>query len=188
MKSIDDLRDMLFSHANGHWVSIERGKSEIEDYLFAIEQEVEHDYVPMKDFAEMERFVDRIHDAADKREDVDLWGVEYVALPVDANGETIHVGDEVVSNECAGRRAFTVGELLMKSDREWGFTVKGLSPLICYFPKEFIHFHKPTRRELLKELIRKTTYLPIREDDINGEAFDAFLTEHPELLEGDDAE
>lgn len=46
--------------------------------------------------AEHERtvgFCKRLEDAAAKREDVEIFGVEYTALPLDADGEPIRVGD-----------------------------------------------------------------------------------------------
>ena len=46
--------------------------------------------------AEHERtvgFCKRLEDAAAKREDVEIFGVEYTALPLDADGEPIHAGD-----------------------------------------------------------------------------------------------
>ena len=38
-------------------------------------------------------FVDRIRAAAEDREDVTLFGTDYLAYPLDADGEPIHVGD-----------------------------------------------------------------------------------------------
>lgn len=45
--------------------------------------------------SDMQEFCGRIEQAAANREDVTLWGVDYVALPVDADGVPIHVGDTV---------------------------------------------------------------------------------------------
>ena len=44
---------------------------------------------------EAEPFCDRLREAAAERADVTLFGVDYVALPLDAGGETIRIGDEL---------------------------------------------------------------------------------------------
>ena len=76
------------------------------------------DYVNMRLFiegmldrvdAEHERtvgFCKRLEDAAAKREDVEIFGVEYTALPLDADGEPIRVGD--VMEWCDSGETLTV--------------------------------------------------------------------------------
>lgn len=52
--------------------------------------------------AEHEQFVSfykRLEDATIKRKDVEIFGVEYMALPVDADGVPIRVGDVMVYAE-----------------------------------------------------------------------------------------
>lgn len=49
--------------------------------------------------SDMREFCGRIEQAAANREDVTLWGVDYVALPVDADGVPIHVGDTVYGED-----------------------------------------------------------------------------------------
>ena len=59
--------------------------------------------------AEHERtvgFCKRLEDAAAKREDVEIFGVEYTALPLDADGEYIHIGD--VMEWCDSGETLTV--------------------------------------------------------------------------------
>ena len=103
------------------------------------------DMQPMTDenMAEVVGFCRRLEDAAAKHEDVEIFGVGYTALPMDADGEYIHVGDILLGyNDTA--------------------TVKGLSlseggwELICdngiwHDPEEFVHYHKPTVEEILQE-------------------------------------
>lgn len=81
MESIEALREYAGRFGNSHdpWSGIARDLSSIAD---AIEREVGC----MRDFCE------RLDDAATKREDVTLWGVDYMPLPVDADGVPIHVG------------------------------------------------------------------------------------------------
>lgn len=43
--------------------------------------------------SEMRGFCERLEEASQDGNEVDLFGKAYVALPVDADGETVHVGD-----------------------------------------------------------------------------------------------
>lgn len=52
----------------------------------------------MKNNAETEVFLDRLHGAAEKREDVTLFGVRYTALPLGADGAPLSIGDKVDSD------------------------------------------------------------------------------------------
>lgn len=45
--------------------------------------------------ADMRDFCERVEEAAKKHEDVTLFGVDYVALPLDFDGKPIHIGDKV---------------------------------------------------------------------------------------------
>ena len=97
--------------------------------------------------AEHERtvgFCKRLEDAAAKREDVEIFGVEYTALPLDADGEYIHIGD--VMEWCDS------GETL---------TVEGIgSDVLFYIDGENAewtaarnkrHRHEPTAEDVLRE-------------------------------------
>ena len=56
--------------------------------------------------AEVMAFVNRLRDAAERHEDVTLWGVDYTAYPVDKHGQQWHLRDmaEDTSGHHAGRR------------------------------------------------------------------------------------
>lgn len=84
MESIDRLRRYVECHDKITGLTA----TCINHLIDSIKEEVEG----MRDFCE------RLDDAATKREDVTLWGVEYMALPVDAGGEFIHVGDVMESD------------------------------------------------------------------------------------------
>lgn len=81
--------------------------------------------------AEHERtvgFCKRLEDAAAKREDVEIFGVEYTALPLDADGVPIHVGDTVWG--CISGMEMTVKELrLTDTGRLVVTTTRGLMPI-----------------------------------------------------------
>ena len=93
MKSIDNLREYALTAASvnattravlaGYIDSIERDVAELTD---------ERDLLKTQWEAGVD-FDQRLETCADKREDVTLWGVDYTALPVDADGVPIHVGD-----------------------------------------------------------------------------------------------
>lgn len=52
----------------------------------------------MKNNAETEVFLDRLRGAAEKREDVTLFGVRYTTLPLGADGAPLGIGDKVDSD------------------------------------------------------------------------------------------
>ena len=89
-------------------------------------------------------FCDRLREAAESREDVTLFGVDYVALPVDADGVPIHVGD--VMEWCDS------GETL---------TVEGIGSDALYYidgenaewtaARNKRHHHAPTVEDVLRE-------------------------------------
>ena len=99
--------------------------------------------------AEHERtvgFCKRLEDAAAKREDVEIFGVEYTVLPLDAHGEYIHIGD--VMEWCDS------GETL---------TVEGIgSDVLFYIDGENAewtaarnkrHHHEPTVEDVLRAML-----------------------------------
>lgn len=114
------------------------GLTDLLDNIDAIHKALEDEY------ADMRTFVDRLSDAADKREDVDLWDTNYTALPLDADGVPIHVGD--VMEWCDS------GEKL---------TVEGIgSDVLFYIDGENAewtaarnkhHHHEPTVEDVLRE-------------------------------------
>lgn len=79
MSITDELRTWMY----GHTVNCSDNRIALVAIADRIDAEV----------AEMQAFCDRLKEAAESREDVTLWGTDYVALPVDADGSPIHVGD-----------------------------------------------------------------------------------------------
>ena len=118
------------------------GLTDLCDNIDAIHKSLEDEY------ADMRTFVDRLSDAADKREDVDLWDTNYTALPLDADGVPIHIGD--VMEWCDS------GEKL---------TVEGIgSDVLFYIEGENAewtaarnkrHHHEPTVEDVLAEFAAK---------------------------------
>lgn len=59
----------------------------------------------------MREFCERLDRAANNREDVTIWGVDYTPLPLDADGVPIHIGDVMENIVCPSvhREATGVG-------------------------------------------------------------------------------
>ena len=88
--------------------------------------------------ADMQAFCDRLREAAESREDVTLWGTDYIALPVDADGVPIRVGD-----------VMDKGAVTCISDRGKGWEVV-LNNLYTYDTPS-LHHHKTTVEDVLRE-------------------------------------
>ena len=98
---------------------------------------------------EAEPFCDRLREAAAERADVTLFGVDYVALPLDADGESIRVGERV---QLIGNDPSTVSHMNLADDG-WRVYVKydgGLGTGNGE-PKYIRHYHKPTVEDVLRE-------------------------------------
>ena len=94
MNSIDNLREYVLTAPS----ICSTTRAILVGYIDGIEREVEElrdrDYRNGREDAEgAVEFADRLCRASERREDVTLWGVDYVALPVDADGVPIHIGD-----------------------------------------------------------------------------------------------
>lgn len=86
--SIDKLH-MHFSRELASWQITREEYDGINEMLKAVEEDVS------KRIEESEAFAKRVQEAVENREDVTLFGVDYMPLPVDADGVPIHVGDVV---------------------------------------------------------------------------------------------
>ena len=95
---------------------------------------------------DMQAFCDRLREAAESREDVTLWGTDYIAMPVDADGEYIHVGDvmewpygngEFIVEGIGGNTLFYID----KDSNECEWTAAG----------DKRHRHEPTVEDVLRE-------------------------------------
>ena len=91
---------------------------------------------------DVEPFFDRLREAAAERADVTMYGVDYVALPVDADGKPIRVGD-----------VMDKGEVTCIKDCGKGWEVV-LNNLYTYDTPS-LHHHKPTVEEVMKEMLEQ---------------------------------
>lgn len=81
--------------------------------------------------------------AAEKLEDM-------VPLPVDAGGEVIHIGDNVICSACS--RHGTVSSMKINTDEEGiRYYVYLNDSSFPYRPDELHHYHKPTVEDMLRE-------------------------------------
>ena len=92
-------------------------------------------------------FVDRLTDAAEKREEVTILGVDYTALPLDADGVPIHIGDVMDTNafgtvEVEGFIHSAIAFYNYNEDQQ---------ARLCTSPAKLCHHHKPTVADLLRE-------------------------------------
>lgn len=155
MDSIDRLREWM-ENATAYGPSINGEfprkhaapwfgwKSDIEALIDAIEREVEDNEHFRR---EAEPFHDRLREAAGERADVTLFGVDYVALPMDAEGEPIHIGDVM---ETPDGETFEVSGIFYTAHEVMVDSVR-----FDYDPDEIIHHHAPTVEDVLAECCGK---------------------------------
>lgn len=99
--------------------------------------------------AEMREFCNRLEDAAKKREDVTIFGTDYTALLLDADGVPIHVGDVMKGEKVGGGfgEPFEVVGYIMSNGE--------LEPMdehkLPRKRKYSHHHHEPTVEDLLRE-------------------------------------
>lgn len=136
------------AHADGERNALRQERSASEDYRRGLEDGKAEGYAlahtttkqEADAYAEMESFHDRLCRASERREDVTLWGVDYTALPVDADGEPIHIGDVMESDD---GETFKVCRLQLFSS---GWAIDGGK-----FTQSEIHHHTPTVEDVLRE-------------------------------------
>ena len=147
--AVDRLREYV---ANAPASSMgEMARSIVRNYCDAIEREVEEarerEYQSGREDAEgAAEFADRLCRAAERREDVTLWGVDYTPLPLDADGEPIHVGDVMEWDN----GTFTVHELKVTED---GWTTWDEQHGYTVHADECRHHHAPTVEDVLREFV-----------------------------------
>lgn len=111
---------------------------------------------------EMRNFNCRVREAIRRHEDLTLWGTDYTALPVDADGVPIHVGDEMIWYSTSGKwptrlvAAITNEGFITYDEALGGYA-------ICQ-AAHYRHYHKPTVEDVLCELLDKV------DDDRAGQA------------------
>ena len=111
---------------------------------------------------ESREFARRIEGCARNREDVTLFGVDYTALPVDADGEVIHIGELVDEKLPFGGYAPPAPIDTMELSRgasgyRWMVKLDAENRALVS-PKLLRHHHAPTVEDLLREfadIVRK---------------------------------
>lgn len=137
MRSIDRLREYVKDAPASSMGEMARA------IVAGMADEIERDERSHRGFAE------RLEAAASERADVNLFGVEYTAMPADADGVPIHVGD--VMEWRYGNGEFEVigigGNTLFyidKDSNECEWTAAG----------DKRHHHAPTVEDVLREFTR----------------------------------
>ena len=159
MKSVDALRELVKRDG-----LILEGE-ELDKYLDAIEDEgmaicagahsdgaalaFELAKLAYKGDDERYQFCRRVEVAANDRDDVTLFGVDYTPLPVDADGEAIHVGERV---QLIGNDPSTVSHMSLAGDG-WRVYVKYDGDLGTGSgePSRIRHHYAPTVEDVLRE-------------------------------------
>ena len=146
MKSIDRLRDYVCSAPMSSMTNVARA------IVVGMTDEIEREAKELADERDLLKtqweagvdFDQRLEACADKREDVTLFGVDYMALPLDADGEAIHAGDVLdgygKTIEVVELRTGRSGWVLISRD--------GNGYADC---AAFSHHHAPTVEDVLRE-------------------------------------
>lgn len=134
--------------------------------------------------SEAEQFCDRLKEASAERADVTLFGVDYMALPTDADGVPICVGDvmENVVYSPTHREVTAVG---VKCFYAWD---DGNSRYSQFDANRYRHYHEPTVEDVLDEIVDKANSIgcAYAKNDISGEemmgALQAIVAEYAAKL------
>ena len=147
MRSIDNLREYALTAASVNATT----RAVLAGYIDGIEREVDElrdrDYRNGCEDAEgAVEFADRLCHASERREDVTLWGVDYMAYPLDADGMPIHVGDWITGKWDAKAKV----EAVTSDDVYWW------EPDGCHWchAHEVRHHHAPTVEDVLYDSLR----------------------------------
>ena len=156
MKSIDRLREYVCSAPMSSMTNVAR--SIVVGMTDEIEREVEdardRDYRNgREDAAGAAEFADRLCRASERREDVTLWGVDYTALPVDAGGVPIHVGD--VMEERSGHTFEAASLMAFGGSDNWLVLSDPQNFSSFREPHDIRHHHAPTVEDVLREFAQE---------------------------------
>ena len=139
------------AHADGERNALRQVRSASEDYRRGLEDGKAEGYAlahattkqEADAYAEMESFNDRLCRASERREDVTLWGVDYMPLPLDADGIPIHIGD-----------------VMAYADNTKPMEVVALVPPAVFLTEDgpryadmCRHHHEPTVEDVLREFL-----------------------------------
>lgn len=171
MSISDKLRDIAIETecASGRCEKLYRGDLEtIADDIDEIYEALEAENVKLR--KELEKlsaiidadtldFIQRLRDATEKREDVTIYGIEYMPYPVDADGVAIHLDDLLVTT--------TDGTLTWAASIERFSHGWRIHDNTCNydFPDYYRHYHEPTVTEILWDLINEDWYNADTEED-----------------------
>lgn len=166
MKSIDNLREYALTAASVNATT----RAVLAGYVDEIEREVkeltdERNLLKTQWEAGVD-FDQRLEACADKCEDVTLFGVDYMAYPLDADGEAIHVGDVLdgygKTIEVVEIRYGRSGWVLISRD--------GNGYADC---AAFTHHHAPTVEDVLADVADRAANLTgsYHEGGMNGDEY-----------------
>ena len=144
MESIDRLRRYVTGPAKCG-ISHICEKNILKD-LDSIEREVEDNERFRR---EAEPFHDRLCRASERREDVTLFGEDYMPCPLDADGEPIHVGDVMENIVCPPVHREVTG---VGAECFYGWDV-GNGRYSQFGANCYRHHHKPTVEDVLREFV-----------------------------------
>lgn len=92
-------------------------------------------------------FCKRLEDAAANHEDVEIFGVEYTALPLGADGVPIRVGDKVLDWDTPRLvAAVSKDSICLAGYESDSYYRMGVA-------KNYHHYHKPTVKDVLREFV-----------------------------------
>lgn len=103
--------------------------------------------------SDMREFCERLDRAANSREDVTIWGVDYTPLPVDADGVPIHVGDLLTDTErqSIGLKPTAVKCILYNDE---GCVVSANDPHGYWYDPSLLRHHRTqTVEDVLREML-----------------------------------
>ena len=165
MESIDKMRRYFSGRAKGLPYDIKAAVIAVTvDDVFAMLDSIEREVKALTDERDLLKrqweagvdFDQRLEACADKREDVTLFGIDYTALPVDADGVPIHVGDVM---EADNGTTFEVEHISLY---QWGWRCVGegtdRSGVTCTahaIPDGCRHHHAPTVEDVLREFAQE---------------------------------
>ena len=98
---------------------------------------------------EMRDFNYRVREAIRRHEDLTLWGADYTALPLDADGVPIHIGD-VMDTSTFG--TVEVEGFIHSAIAFYNYN-EDQQARLCTSPAKLCHHHKPTVMDVLDELL-----------------------------------
>lgn len=162
MSITDELREFI-DGADGYELWCPRHKTELNAIADRIDAEADDNERFRRD---VEPFCDRLREAAAERADVTMYGVDYVALPVDADGLPIHIGDVMVGvnkyDPCESVKGRVIAvnfeddgvvdvavQVWSSDGKSWHRTYLDSGASVYH------HYHEPTVEEVMQEMLER---------------------------------